>query len=147
MTSTASHLPTVALRALAEPLAICRLAPDSALPAWALAAADFVNIGRTPDELSIVAAERLVPSDVRAARGYRALRVLGEMPFDVVGVMAALTAPLAAVGVPLFGISTFDTDYLLVHADHFERAVRALTGAGHQVSVASVEPRTTERAV
>ena len=62
----------------------------------------------------------------RADRGWRALQVEGALPLDVVGVLAALTAPLAAAAVPLFAISTFDTDILLVKSEHLARAIAAL---------------------
>ena len=47
--------------------------------------------------------------------------------------MAALTAPLADVDVSVFVLSTYDTDYLLVHAAALERALEALRNAGHTV--------------
>jgi hypothetical protein len=51
----------------------------------------------------------------------------------MVGVMAALTAPLADVDVSVFVVSTYDTDYVLVHAAALERAADALRAAGHTV--------------
>ena len=50
------------------------------------------------------------------------------------GVLAGLTAPLAAAGISIFAISTYDTDYLLVREDDLARAVRALRDAGHSIS-------------
>ncbi len=70
-----------------------------------------------------------------AEAGWRCLRVAGAMPFTLVGVMASLTKPIAAAGVGVFAISTFDTDYLLVKAERFPEAVAALRGAGHSVEV------------
>ena len=57
------------------------------------------------------------------------------MPFTLVGVLASLTKPIAAAGVSVFAVSTFDTDYLLVKSEQFPEAVAALTGAGHSVEV------------
>jgi hypothetical protein len=104
--------------------AVARLDPTAALPSWPRGL--FVSITRTPDELSIVCDEDAVPDDVRAERGWRALRVEGPIPFEVTGVAAALTAPLARDGISVFLVSTFDTDYLLVKAESFERALAAL---------------------
>ena len=36
------------------------------------------------------------------------------MDFALTGVLASLAVPLAGVGVSIFAISTYDTDYLLV---------------------------------
>jgi hypothetical protein len=48
------------------------------------------------------------------------------MPLDTVGVLAALTAPLAAAGIPVFALATYDTDFVLVKSAHLERAIAAL---------------------
>jgi hypothetical protein len=41
--------------------------------------------------------------------------------------------PLAEAEVPIFVLSTFETDYLLVRERDLERSVDALAGAGHSV--------------
>jgi hypothetical protein len=61
------------------------------------------------------------------------LEVQGPLEFELTGILAGISAPLAAAGVPIFAVSTFDTDYVLVHSAHLERAVEALKGAGHSV--------------
>jgi len=47
--------------------------------------------------------------------------------------MAALAGELAAAGVSLFAVSTYDTDHVLVKATDLERAVKALREAGHDI--------------
>lgn len=110
--------------------AVCRLAPDAKRPTWA--AGDFVSVTATVEELSIICPAKLVPADVRAERDWRVLKVAGPFPFDTVGVLAALAAPLAAAKVSVLAVGTFDTDYLLVKADALDAALRALAGAGHR---------------
>ena len=114
--------------------AVCKLPPTDAIPVWA-AGGSFFSVTRTADELSIVCGEVAVPEGVTCERGWRCLRVAGAMPFSLVGVLASLTAPLASAGVSLFAVSTFDTDYLLVKAGDFAKAVAALRAAGHTVEV------------
>jgi hypothetical protein len=106
--------------------AVARLAPDAPVPAWAAAPGALVSVTRTGHELSIVAPMEAVPDDVRAERGFAALRVVGPLAFDAVGVLARLSGALAAAEVPLLAISTFDTDVLLVREAHLDRARRAL---------------------
>lgn len=122
------------LRALATPLALCRLSATDAIPEWTELARTFLTISRTPAELSIVADESAVPPDVNAQRGYLALRVDGPLPLDLIGIFAAIASPLAAADVPIFPIATYDTDYVLIEDIHFDRAVRVLEAAGHRVS-------------
>jgi nitrilase len=113
--------------------AICKLPPDSPIPSWTTPG-EFFSITRTPDEISIVCTEDHVPAGiVNCSKGWRCLRVAGAMPFTAVGVLAFLTAPLAAAQISVFAVSTFDTDYLLTQASDFERATTVLRDSGHIV--------------
>ena len=114
-------------------LAIARLDPDAPPPAWA-AGPPPTSITRTGAELSVVCAEALVPASVRHVGGYRALAVRGPLDFALTGIVSGITAPLAAAGVPVFVISTFDTDLVLVPQEHLAGAVTALQELGHEVA-------------
>ena len=117
---------------LPERLAVCRLTADAALPDWA-SPGDLLALVRTAEELSIVCTERYVPPEVRAERGWRVIQVQGPLEFSMVGVLASIAVPLARVGISIFVLSTFDTDYILVKEDALDRAVGALTQAGFLV--------------
>ena len=119
------------LRLLDERLAICRLEPTVPAPAWATGS--FVALTRTDRELTIVCASREVPPGVHHEAPWRAFEVEGPLDLDETGVMSSLAAPLADAGVPLFAVSSFDTDYLLVREAHLVRAEGALRGAGHEI--------------
>lgn len=114
-----------------ERLAIARLAPDAAQPSWARGA--FVNVARTPAELSIVCAELHVPAGVVHERDKVALGIAGTIPMTTIGILAALCGALAAAHVPVFVLSTYDTDWLLVSASRFGAAREALIAQGHRV--------------
>jgi hypothetical protein len=112
--------------------AILKLAPDAAVPGWALAAGGFVTISRTPTELSIICPAAAVPGEVEATRDWALLQVHGPFPFSDVGVLVSLAAPLAAAGIPIMAVSTYDTDYLLVREAAVRAAREALVRAGHR---------------
>jgi hypothetical protein len=118
----------LALEVLPDRLALCRFAPEAPLPAWVFhAEARLWCVTRTPQELSVVCGEDDLPPSATGARpGWRALRVRGPLELSMTGVLAALTAPLAAAEVPVFALSTYDTDYLLVPGADLERAIEAL---------------------
>jgi uncharacterized protein len=125
----------VNLTVLPGTLAICRLPASDRIPSWALELHEgFVSITRTPDELSIVCPQEAVPPDTTVEEGFRALMVPGPIPFEQTGVLAAIAAPLAAAGIPIFAIATYDTDYVLVREAALPAAVEALRQAGHQLS-------------
>lgn len=123
---------SLTLELLPDELTICRLPPDSAIPAWA-DGPGFVAITRTRDELSVICAAGRVPADIRQDGPWRALMVVGPFDFGVTGVMAALSAPLARAGVSILPIATFDTDYLLVRAEALPAAIVTLKDAGNRI--------------
>jgi hypothetical protein len=114
-------------------LAVCRLEADSLVPAWVDRAGDFVSITRTSDELSIVCDTGVVPPGVPMEGPWRAFKVQGPLVMTLIGVVAALATPLADAGISIFAISTYDTDYVLVHEPDLDAAIEALVGAGHTV--------------
>ncbi len=121
----------LSLNLLPGNFAVCRLPAKEPVPAWAVG--DFVSITRTPEELSVVCHEDLVPAGVRSERGWRCLQVRGTLDFALVGVLASLVGPLAEAGVSVFAVSTFDTDLLLIKDASSARAIEALRAAGHEV--------------
>jgi len=120
---------------LSGEFAVARLAPSDAIPAWATEA-PISSVTRTRDELSIVCAASHVPPQVAAERGWRCVRVAGTIDFAATGVLASIAGPLAAAGVSIFAISTYDTDYLLVREHVLSAAIAALTAAGHDLDAA-----------
>lgn len=121
----------LALSILPETYAIARLEPAAPVPDWALGGS-FSSFTRTADELSIVCREDTVPAEAAASRGWRALKVAGPLDFVLTGIVSSLSSPLAAAGIPIFVLSTHDTDYVLVRGESLGRAVEALTAAGHR---------------
>ncbi len=120
------------IRILPGLLAISRLAPESELPEWAVSDS-FRCVCWTPDELSIVCEESLVPPEIRSERGWRGFMVEGPLDFELTGILLNIAEPLARAGISIFAISTFDTDYFLVKAASFAEAVRALSVCGHSI--------------
>jgi uncharacterized protein len=120
------------LYVLDELYAVVRLDPDVPLPLWAQRG-HFRSVTRTDTEMSIVCREEDVPADASAERGWVCFQVAGPLDFSLTGVVASLVAPLSEAEIPLFVISTFETDYLLVREHNLHAAVDALVAAGHAV--------------
>ncbi len=123
------------LALLPERFAICRFAPDAPLPAWVFHASQTTwSLTRTPHELSLVCPEYDLPPSVDrdVQRNWRAFALDGPIPFDETGVLVALVQPLAEAGVPVFALSTYDTDLLLVPGARLADA-RAMLARTHEV--------------
>jgi uncharacterized protein len=111
--------------------AICRLSPGEGIPAWALAPSDFVSITRTRAELSVICPASAVPAGIPRQAGWRCLRIDGSTSLEEPGVLVSVADPLAAAGLSVFAVASYETDHLLV-AD-LGPAVEALREAGHRV--------------
>ncbi len=119
-------------RWLPGPYAIVRLAPDTPVPDWATRG-DFTSITRTPDELSIVCPADNLPPDVHSPHRWICLKLEGPFPFELTGVLLSFIEPLSKSDIPIFAISTFDTDYILVQESDPDRALDVLHHAGHEL--------------
>lgn len=113
--------------------AVAQLPADASLPTW-WPTTGMRHAGWTDDELSLVCEEAQVPGGVRCQRGWRMFKLRGPFDFALTGILKAVLDPLAAAGVGIFAISTFDTDYVLVQEPQLEMALQALRGHGHRVS-------------
>ena len=96
---------------------------------------EFLFIGKTDDELSVVCRTESVPENTIAREdGWAAYRICGTLEFSLVGILADISRTLADAGVSIFAVSTYNTDYILVKKALQEKAEEALLNAGHQVT-------------
>jgi uncharacterized protein len=112
--------------------AIVRQTPDAPVSAWATNG-EFTSITRTADELSIVCPADSVPKDIDAGLRWICLKLEGPFPFSQTGVLRSFIEPLSNNGIPIFAISTYDTDYVLVPEQFASAALKELERAGHQL--------------
>jgi len=117
-------------RALNAIYGVVHLTSDAPVPAWATKGA-FTSITRTPDELSIVCPTENLPTEVHSSHRWRCLKLEGPFPFTQTGVLLSFIEPLSGNNVPIFAVSTYDTDYVLIPEEFAERAIAVLKEAGH----------------
>jgi uncharacterized protein len=111
---------------------VCRLPPDAPVPSPTTAAL-FSSITRTADGLSIVCPADQAPQNGKCESPWTCFKLQGPFSFTLTGVLASFLDPLAQRGVPIFAISTFDTDYVLVKEEHVAAALETLQAAGHEL--------------
>jgi uncharacterized protein len=119
-------------RWLKGPYAIVRLSPDAPIPQWATKG-EFTSITRIPDELSIVCPTENLPPDAHSPHRWICLKLEGPFPFELTGVLLSFIQPLSSNGIPIFAISTFDTDYVLIQEEFAGHALDILRQAGHEL--------------
>ena len=96
----------------------------------------FTFLSRTDEELSLVCLTEAVPQNtVRREDGWRMLRIAGVLDFALVGILSRIGALLASAGIPIFAISTYNTDYILVKDAHFKHALHILSEYGYDIKM------------
>lgn len=109
---------------------IHRLSPDSDLPSVPRGT-PFSCIIQTDEEISVVCPSAIDLQAEHIDPGWSVLKVIGPLAFSLTGILADISRALSAAEISLFALSTWDTDYILIKSCDTEKAIRALTGAGH----------------
>ena len=93
---------------------------------------EFVFLSKTSDELSLVCETDYTPPDVIESKpGWKALRIAGVLDFGMIGVIAKISGLLAEANISVFVVSTYNTDYILLKAENFDKGIQALVRNGY----------------
>ena len=111
--------------------ALCQLPAGAATPEWAFTGG-FHSVTVTPGEVSIICDQRVVPQEVKQQRDYVLLEIEGPFDFNAIGILQSFLTPLAQARIPIFAISTYNTDFVLVQQEFEQSALEALTQAGYE---------------
>ncbi len=96
--------------------------------------AEFFFLGKTDEELSLVCRTEDAPENAEERDdGWKAFRIRGVLDFSLVGILAKLSGILAENRIGIFAVSTYNTDYILVKAENFDRSAAVLKDAGYTV--------------
>ena len=92
----------------------------------------FYSLTDTGREVSLVCETQYAP-DCALSRedGWRAFCIVGQLDFSLVGILSKITSILAEKNIPLFALSTYNTDYVLVKERHFFLASDLLEEKGY----------------
>lgn len=119
------------LKKLPYNLTVCKVEDISAINL----SAEFFFIGRTDEELSLVCRTEDAPENmVERDDGWRGFRIEGVLDFSLIGILSKLSTILAENQIGIFAVSTYNTDYILVKAENFDRAMDVLTSAEYEVT-------------
>ena len=118
------------LQTLDNDFSVCRLRSAEGVD-WSR---PFTFFSRTDEELSLVCPSEAAPETAeRRDDGWRGFRIQGILDFSLIGILAKLSGVLAAGGIGIFAVSTFNTDYILVKAENLDRALSLLRESGYAV--------------
>jgi uncharacterized protein len=119
------------LQLLDEKFAICRMPQFAELPS-VFAKGEMCFVMRTDDDLTIISPEFMAPDNGQQETGYRCIRTTEQIPLNTTGILISLVQPLTDVGIGIFAVSTFQSDYIFLMEEHLVTATQALQHAGHE---------------
>ena len=89
---------------------------------------EFLFIGKTDEENSLVCNTKYTPSNTtEVENGWLGFRIQGVLDFSLIGILAEIASLLASNNISIYAISTFNTDYILLKAEVYEKALTILS--------------------
>ena len=96
---------------------------------------EYCFIGKTDEERSLICAESEVPSNViKREDGWKAICICGVLDFSLIGILSEIAAVLADNAISIFAVSTYNTDYILIKSEDYQRGLEALKSAGYEIT-------------
>ena len=95
---------------------------------------EYSFIGKTDEEKSLVCITDEVPANViQRDDGWKAFRIQGVIDFSLIGILAKIAAALADNGISIFAVSTYNTDYVLMKKENYQKALDVLKALGYMI--------------
>ena len=118
------------LKKIAYKLTVCKVADISDIDLTA----ELYFVGKTDEELSLVCRTEDTPSKtIERDDGWRGFRIQGVLDFSLIGILSKISGILADQKIGIFAVSTYNTDYILVKEENYERALEVLAAEGYTI--------------
>ena len=118
------------LKKLDYNLTVCKVASELDIDL----SKEFYFIGKTDEEISLVCITEDTPiNTTERDDGWKGFRIEGVLDFSLIGILSKLSTILADNKIGIFAVSTFNTDYILVKEENFDRALKVLASAGYDI--------------
>lgn len=94
----------------------------------------FYFVSKTNEEISIVCPSNIKPKSIlNEENGYKAFRIKGALDFSLIGILSKISSLLAENNIGIFVISTYNTDYIFVKKNNFNKAINILKNNGYKI--------------
>ncbi|MBQ6887757.1 MAG: ACT domain-containing protein [Lachnospiraceae bacterium] len=120
------------LKKIEHDLTVCKVASEADIDLTK----SFYFIGKTDEEISLVCITDDTPNNILEREdGWKAFKIQGTLDFSLIGILSKISTILAENEIGIFVVSTFNTDYILVKKENFDRALRLLESNGYTITV------------
>ena len=118
------------LKKLEYDLTVCKVATATDIDLGK----EFYFIGRTDEEISLVCKTEDTPANTTDRDdGWKGFRIEGVLDFSLIGILSKISGILADNKIGIFAVSTYNTDYILVKKENFDKALSVLREAGYTI--------------
>lgn len=95
---------------------------------------EYSFIEKTDEEKSLVCITSEVPENtIQRDDGWKAFRIQGVLDFSLIGILAKIATVLADNGISIFAVSTYNTDYVLIKKENYQKALNILQTTGYKI--------------
>lgn len=95
---------------------------------------EYCFIGKTDEEKSLVCITSEVPSNaIKCDDGWKAFRIQGVLEFSLIGILAKIASILADNAIPVYVVSTYNTDYVLIKNEKYQKGLEILEASGYRI--------------
>lgn len=95
---------------------------------------EYSFIEKTDEEKSLVCITSEVPENtIQRDDGWNAFRIQGVLDFSLIGILAKIATVLADNGISIFAVSTYNTDYVLIKKENYQKALKVLQATGYEI--------------
>ncbi len=116
------------IESLAYTFAVCKLEDYSKVDL----SSSFCFIQKTEEENSFICLSNQIPSNaIEVKEDWRAFRIQEKMKFSMIGIYTGIAQVLANKAISIMAMSTFQSDYIFVQKQDFEKAKEVLEKAGY----------------
>ena len=114
---------------------ICQSDRNGGIPDWVDKDA-FFSFTRTDEEVSIICKQSDIETNksLNTTGNRRIIKVNGPLDLSLTGIFSEISGTLAKSSIPIFTISTYYTDYILVKDEDLENAVAVLQESGYNIT-------------
>ena len=119
------------LKKLEYDLSVCKVTAETDIDL----SKEFYFIGKTDEEISLVCRNKDTPANtVERDDGWKGFRIEGVLDFSLIGILSKISGILADNKIGIFAVSTYNTDYIFVKEENFDKAINALKDNGYDVT-------------
>ena len=123
-------VPSMELKKLPYSFTICKLTDASDINFKS----EFCFLSRTDQEISLVCKTVDTPKNIiNREDGWRGFRIEGILDFSLIGILSKISTILAENKIGIFVVSTYNTDYVFVKDNSYEKAMNILSDAGYTI--------------